>query len=188
MRVGVLAMQGAFREHIKSLNALGVEGVEIRYKDQLKEISGLIIPGGESTTISKLMIEYELFEPVSRLGREGMPIFGTCAGMVMLAKDIVNSQQPRLGLMDIKVKRNAFGRQVDSFEARLDIPAIGADPFNAVFIRAPYLEGVGPGVEVLASFGDKAVMARQNNLLVAAFHPELTDDIRIHKYFLSMID
>lgn len=187
MQIGVLAMQGAFREHIKALAALGVEGVEIRRKSQLEDISGLIIPGGESTTIGKLMLEFELLEDIRRLGEEGMPIFGTCAGMVLLAKDIIGSDQPRLGLMNTSVKRNAFGRQVDSFEVDLDIPVLGSGPFHAVFIRAPYLESVEPPAEALATFMDKIVMARQGNLLATAFHPELTADLRLHRYFLDMI-
>lgn len=187
MKIGVLAMQGAFREHIKSLAALGVQGVEIRHDKQLADIAGLIIPGGESTTIGKLMVEFNLLEPVRHLAGEGLPVFGTCAGMVLLAKDIIGSDQPRLGLMHASVQRNAFGRQVDSFEVDLDIPFLGKEPFHAVFIRAPYLEKVEPPVESLATFMGKTVMARQGNLLATAFHPELTNDLRVHRYFLEMI-
>jgi 5'-phosphate synthase pdxT subunit len=185
MKVGVLALQGAFREHEKMLAACGVEPVQIRKPQQLDQISALVIPGGESTTIGKLMNEFKLFEPVVRLGREGLPVFGTCAGLILLARDIAGSAQPRIGLMDICAERNAFGRQVDSFEASLDIPAIGAQPFRAVFIRAPYIRAAGSGVEVLARFQEKIIFARQNRLLAAAFHPELTGDIRIHQYFLE---
>jgi 5'-phosphate synthase pdxT subunit len=187
MKIGVLAMQGAFREHIASLAALGVEGVEIRRERQLEGIDGLIIPGGESTTIGKLMVDFNLLEPIRELAAAGMPLFGTCAGMVLLARDIIGSDQPRLGLMHVSVQRNAFGRQVDSFEVDLEIPVLGEEPFHAVFIRAPYLERVEPPAESLATFMGKTVMARQGNLLATAFHPELTNDLRIHRYFLEMI-
>ncbi len=185
MKVGVLALQGAFREHENILAACGVEAEQIRKPQQLDRISSLIIPGGESTTIGKLLNEFELFEPVVKMGREGLPIFGTCAGLIMLAREIEGSDQLRLGLMDIRVERNAFGRQVDSFETSLDIKAIGEQPFRAVFIRAPYIIEAGSGVEVLASFREKIVFARQGKFLAAAFHPELTGDPRIHKYFLE---
>lgn len=185
MKVGVLALQGAFREHEKILDACGVEAAQIRKPQQLDAISALIIPGGESTTIGKLLNEFGLFDPIIKLGREGLPIFGTCAGLIMLAREIAGSDQPRLGLMDICVERNAFGRQVDSFEAGLDIPAIGGQPFRAVFIRAPYIIKAGSGVEILASFHEKIVFARQGRFLAAAFHPELTGDLRIHEYFLE---
>ncbi|MDN5325318.1 MAG: pyridoxal 5-phosphate synthase pdxT subunit [Moorella sp. (in: firmicutes)] len=187
MRIGVLAMQGAFREHIQSLEALGVQGVEIRHANQLEGIAGLIIPGGESTTIGKLMVEFNLLEPVRHLAEGGLPVFGTCAGMVLLAREITGSDQPRLGLMNARVQRNAFGRQVDSFEVDLEIPALGAEPFHAVFIRAPYIEEIEPPAEALATFKDKIVMARQGNILATAFHPELTEDLRVHRYFLEMI-
>lgn len=185
MKVGVLALQGAFREHQKTLEYCGVDSVQIRKPEQLDDIKALIIPGGESTTMGKLLNEFNLFESIVKLGQEGMPIFGTCAGMIMLARDIAGSTQPRLGLMDISVERNASGRQADSFEADLDIPAVGERPFRAVFIRAPYILGVGSGVEALARFEDKIVMARQGRLLAAAFHPELTRDNRVHQYFLD---
>lgn len=185
MKVGVLALQGAFREHQDMLARLNVESTQVRKPEQLEGISALIIPGGESTTIGKLLCDFNLFEPISKLGKEGLPIFGTCAGLIVLAKDIAGSNQPRLGLMDITVERNAFGRQVDSFEADLTVPAIGEHPFRAVFIRAPYILSVGSSVEVLASFKDKIVFARQGRLLAAAFHPELTKDKRIHRYFLD---
>ncbi|RYD02344.1 hypothetical protein N752_25670 [Desulforamulus aquiferis] len=137
--------------------------------------------------MGKLMNQFNLFEPIINLGKKGVPIFGTCAGMIMLAKDIIGSDQPRLSLMDIEVERNAFGRQVDSFETDLFIPGIDKEPIRAVFIRAPYIESTGESVQVLASYRDKIVMARQDNFLAAAFHPELTNDLRIHRYFLSMI-
>lgn len=147
----------------------------------------MIIPGGESTTIGRLLVEFELLDPICNLAREGMPILGTCAGMVLLAENIIGSDQPRLGLMRVSVLRNAFGRQVDSFEARLDIPVLGPEPFPGVFIRAPYLEEVQPPAEALATFMGKVVMARQGRLLSAAFHPELTSDLRVHRYFLETV-
>ncbi|MEW6424692.1 MAG: pyridoxal 5'-phosphate synthase glutaminase subunit PdxT [Bacillota bacterium] len=187
MLIGVLAMQGAFREHQQALAGCGAESVQIRRPEQLAEIDGLIIPGGESTTIGKLMIDYGLFEPVKSLGERGMPIFGTCAGMILLAREIEGSEQPRLGLMDMKVRRNAYGRQVDSFEEDLEIPALGKELFRAVFIRAPYILEVAAGVEVLARHAGKIVCAREGPFLAAAFHPELTADGRLHKYFLEMV-
>jgi 5'-phosphate synthase pdxT subunit len=185
MRIGVLALQGAFREHQQALTKMGVESVQIKKPEHLEGIDALIIPGGESTTMGKLLDGCRLFDPLRRLGEEGLPILGTCAGLIMLAKDITGSSQPRLGLMDISVERNAFGRQADSFESNLDIPALGEEPFPAVFIRAPCITAVRPGVKVLAQFGVKIVFARQGRLLAAAFHPELTDDLRVHRYFLE---
>ncbi|MFZ5634239.1 MAG: pyridoxal 5'-phosphate synthase glutaminase subunit PdxT [Bacillota bacterium] len=188
MLIGVLALQGAFREHEKMLQACGenIKTRQIRLPDQLEDVDGLVIPGGESTTMGKLMAEYGLLEPVRELARKGVPVFGTCAGLIMLAKDIAGSNQPRLGLMDMLVERNAFGRQVDSFETDLPVAGIGSGPFRAVFIRAPYIIKVGPGVEILARYGEKIVCARQGNLLAAAFHPELTGDKRMHQYFLKI--
>lgn len=179
-------MQGAFREHCRVLREAGAEPVEVRKPEHLEGLSGLIVPGGESTAIGKLLGDFGLMDPIRELGRQGMPIFGTCAGMILLAKDIVDSEQPRLGLMDISAKRNAYGRQVDSFEIDLDVPEIGPDPIRAVFIRAPYVERAGEAVQVLAKYQDKIILARQGNLLAAAFHPELTDDIRLHRYFLQL--
>jgi len=187
MKIGVLALQGAFREHVQKLRALGAEAVEVRLPRELEGLDGLIIPGGESTTIGKLMAAYELYEPIQRLAAHGRPVWGTCAGMIMLAKDIDGSDQPRLGLMDIGVDRNAFGRQVDSFEADLAIDGLGPRPFHAVFIRAPVLTRAGDGVRVLARLADgRVVAAEQGNLLATAFHPELTDDPRLHEYFLEL--
>ncbi len=186
MKIGVLALQGAFREHIEKLRALGVDAVEVRLPRELEGLDGLIIPGGESTTMGKLMAAYDLYEPIRRLAGQGKPVWGTCAGMIMLAKDIDASDQPRLGLMDIGVNRNAFGRQVDSFEADLPVEGLGGGPFHAVFIRAPLITRAGEGVHVLARLADGgAVAAEQGNLLVTAFHPELTDDPRFHEYFLG---
>lgn len=185
MRVGVLALQGAFREHQKMLDTLGANSIQVKKPGHLDSVAALIIPGGESTTIGKLLNEFGLFEPIKKIGREGMPVFGTCAGLILLAKEIIGSTQPRLGLMDTVVERNAFGRQVESFEAHLEIPVLGADPFRAVFIRAPYITAAGPAVEVLSSYGDKIVFARQGKFLAAAFHPELTPDPRVHRFFLE---
>lgn len=193
MRIGVLALQGAFIEHIHMLNHLGVKASEVRLPEQMAGLDGLIIPGGESTTIGKLATTYGLLEPIRQLGREGVPIWGTCAGMILLAKE-VGRNQPLLGLMDITVERNAFGRQVDSFEADLDVPALvefsGVNtPFHAIFIRAPSIRRVGPGVKVLARLENGTIVAaRQKNLLATAFHPELGSDLRFHRYFLGMVN
>lgn len=188
MKIGVLALQGAFREHCWMLERCGVIAAEIRKPEDLDDVSGLIIPGGESTTIGKLMVEWGLFEKIQSRVNEGMAVYGTCAGMIMLAKEIIDSDQPRLGLMDITVRRNAFGRQRESFEADMSVPEFGAEPLKAVFIRAPYIEKAGPTVKVMAVVQDKIVIARQDKMLVTAFHPELTQDDRIHKYFISMIN
>jgi pyridoxal 5'-phosphate synthase pdxT subunit len=194
MIIGVLALQGDFREHIQMLRSLGVETREVRTRKDLEGLDGLIIPGGESTTIGKIATEYGLIEPIRELIDEGKPVWGTCAGMIVLAKD-VGMRQPLIGAMDVRVKRNAFGRQVDSFEADLDVPALdnphngaGSKPFHAIFIRAPLMEAAGPGVEVLAKLDDGAIVAaRQGNLLVTSFHPELTGDTRFHRFFLEKL-
>lgn len=187
MVIGVLALQGAFREHRRMLERCGAKAAEIRKPEELDEIDGLIIPGGESTTIGKLMVEWGLMDKIKDRASQGMAIYGTCAGMILLCKHIAGSNQPRLGLLDAVVQRNAFGRQRESFEADLIVPEFGDDPVRAVFIRAPYIESVGTEVKVMAKVNDKIVIARQDNLLVTAFHPELTEDDRIHKYFISMI-
>lgn len=187
-RVGVLALQGAFREHRQVLEELGCDVVEVRKASDLDGIQGLIIPGGESTTIGKLLKVDEMGEKIKELGAKDMPIFGTCAGMILLSKTIVDSEQYRLGLMDTVVERNAFGRQVESFETDLRVPALGAAPLRAVFIRAPYLREVAPNVGILAEYNGKIVFVRQGNLLASAFHPELTPDHRVHQYFINMID
>jgi 5'-phosphate synthase pdxT subunit len=188
-KIGVLAMQGAFVEHIAALRRLKVEAVPIRLSGEFKGLNGLVIPGGESTTIGKLMRDYSLVDELKKLIAKGFPVMGTCAGMILLAKDVQGLNQHTLGAVDIKVRRNAFGRQVDSFEIALNIPVLGHAPFPAVFIRAPWIEKVGDGVEVLASLPDGTpVAARQGNLLVTAFHPELTSDLRFHHYFLSIVN
>ena len=186
MKIGVLALQGAVREHVNSLRSCGAETVEILYPEQLSQIQGLVIPGGESTTVGKLMVKYEMLEPLTKMGRDGFPIFGTCTGLILLAREIIGSSQPRLGLMDIDVERNAFGRQIASFEEDIPIPELGADPFHAVFIRAPYIAKAGAEVRILARLDEKILFVRQKNLLAAAFHPELTPDKRIHQYFIEM--
>jgi 5'-phosphate synthase pdxT subunit len=192
MKIGVLALQGAFIEHIKILRSLGVEAVEVRRSEQLEGLDALIIPGGESTTIGKLAVEYKLMEPLRQFAAE-KPVWGTCAGMILMAKNI-GGDQPLLNLMDIVVERNAFGRQVDSFEADLEVRALNNGQqvsFPAVFIRAPVLLEANEeaGVEIVARLEDgTAVAARQWDWLVTSFHPELTDDDRFHRYFLEMIE
>lgn len=185
MLIGVLALQGAFIEHQRMLAACGAQSRQVRKPEQLDGLDGLIIPGGESTTMGKLMNDFGLFGPVVTRAQEGMPVFGTCAGLILMAREIAGSEQPRLGLMDMMAERNAFGRQVESFETDLAMPVLGEEPFQAVFIRAPYILEVGPGVEVLARFEEKIVCARQGRFLAAAFHPELTGDTRLHRLFLA---
>jgi len=187
-KIGVLALQGDVREHLQAVERIGLTAVAVRRAAELNGLGGLIIPGGESTTIGKLIERFSLAEPIRDLAAWSLPIMGTCAGMILLAKEIVGSSQFRLGLMDISVRRNAFGRQVDSFEADLSVPALGADPVRAVFIRAPYVESADHGVDVMAEFDGKTVMARQGNLLALAFHPELTMDTRVHEYFAQMVE
>ncbi|MGD9118128.1 MAG: pyridoxal 5'-phosphate synthase glutaminase subunit PdxT [Dehalococcoidia bacterium] len=189
MRIGVLASQGAFVEHIAVLRQLKVEALPVRQARQLNGLDGLVIPGGESTTITKLMGSSHLTEEIKKLAKSGLPVFGTCAGMIVLSTPNSDRDVEPLGLMDIIVKRNAFGRQVDSFETELDIPVLGKKPFPAVFIRAPLIEKTNGAVEILAQLADGTIVAaRQGNLLVAAFHPELTDDLRFHRYFLDMVE
>ena len=194
-RIGVLALQGAFREHVDVLRSLGVDAVEVRLPQEFDNLQGLIIPGGESTTVGKLAVTYGLVEPIRVMAEAGKPVWGTCAGLVFLARTVEGLEQPLLGLMDLTVERNAFGRQVDSFEAEILAACLDAvsqkgeegRPFHAIFIRAPLITAVGQGVEVLARLdGRRIVAARQANLLVSAFHPELTTDTRFHRYFLTM--
>ena len=192
MKIGVLALQGDFSEHIAMLRRLKVDASEVRLPEQLKGLDGLIIPGGESTTIGKLAVAYNLMEPLKLFGQRHA-IWGTCAGAIFLSKD-VSRDQPLLGLMDIKVQRNAFGRQIDSFETDLDIPELKQvtgtkEDYHAVFIRAPIIESVGRDAKVLASVSDgRIVAAQQGHLLATSFHPELTNDTRFHEYFLSLAD
>lgn len=189
MRIGVLAMQGAFAEHITILQQLQVEAEPVRLPDQLAGLDALIIPGGESTAISKLMRDYNLTAEVKGLANKGLPVFGTCAGMILLADGVPDPRVQPLGLMDIRIKRNAFGRQRESFETDLLIPALGDKPFPAIFIRAPIIESTSDGVEVVARLEDGTIVAaRQGKLLACAFHPELTEDLRFHEYFLNIVD
>lgn len=196
-RIGVLALQGAFIEHVYVLRSLGVDAVEVRLPRELDDLDGLIIPGGESTTVGKLAVTYGLVEPIRVMADAGKPVWGTCAGLIFLARTVEGLEQPLLGLIDLTVERNAFGRQVDSFEAEVLAPCLDAVsqpdqkgcPFHAVFIRAPLITAVGEGVEVLARLdGGGIVAARQDHLLVTAFHPELTTDTRFHRYFLTMVE
>lgn len=189
LTIGILALQGDFAEHRQALERVGVATREVRLPADLDGLHGLVIPGGESTTISRLMLAYDLMEPVRALARSGRPIWGTCAGAILLAARVPDLDRPTLGLMDVGIRRNAFGRQVDSFEADLPVPALGEPPFHAVFIRAPVIQDVGPDVEVLARLDNGAVVAaRQDQLLATAFHPELTDDLRFHRYFVGMAE
>jgi 5'-phosphate synthase pdxT subunit len=187
MKIGILALQGAVREHRNLLHRLGVETVDVLNPGDLNGIDALILPGGESTTVGKLMVRYNLLNPVVEMGRKGLPVFGTCTGLILLSKHIYNSEQYRLGLMDTYVERNAFGRQLASFEADMHISVLGNIPFHTVFIRAPYIDRVEDSVKILLSYQGKILFAEQNNFLAAAFHPELTDDTRIHEYFLQRI-
>jgi 5'-phosphate synthase pdxT subunit len=191
MKIGVLALQGAFIEHISVIQQLGVEASPVRLPNELGSLDGLIIPGGESTTMLNLMQSFNFIQPLKELAQAGLPILGTCAGMVCLAKKVsnsINSNMETLAVMDMEVRRNAFGRQVDSFETELPVPALGDEPFAAIFIRAPIIERAGPQVEILAKLpNDIAVAARQGKLVVSAFHPELSHDLRFHRYFLKII-
>ncbi|MBA7636784.1 Pyridoxal 5'-phosphate synthase subunit PdxT [subsurface metagenome] len=188
MRIGVLASQGAFAEHIAMLHQLKVEALPVRLPEELESLDGLVIPGGESTSISKLMLDYNLMSEIRNPAKNGLPIFGTCAGMILLASEILDSDVEPLGVMNITVRRNAFGRQRDSFETELSIPVLGEKLFPGVFIRAPVIVRVNNEVEVLAELADgTSVAARQEKLLVSAFHPELTDDLRLHQYFLDIV-
>jgi len=188
-RVGVLALQGAFREHLRALDDVGLEGVEVRRAAELDGLDGLVIPGGESTTMSKLMESYGLEQPIRDLHDRGAPVFGTCAGMILVSRDAVDGLpgQRYLGLIDLDVRRNAFGRQVASFEAELAL-AGDPEPLTGVFIRAPWIESAGDGVQVLAEHGGHAVAAQQGSVLVTAFHPELTGDRRLHRRFAEMVE
>ncbi len=188
MKIGVLAVQGDFAEHLAKLRKLGVEGREVRLPENFQGIEGLIIPGGESTTLGRLMSIYNLREAVDQLARSGKAIWGTCAGMIMMAKEITEEDPVPLGLMDIGVHRNAFGRQIDSFEQDLDVPCFGGQPFHSVFIRAPAIFRLGEGVEVLSALpSGEPVAVEQGNLMATSFHPELTGDPRFHRHFLDLI-
>lgn len=188
MQIGILAIQGDFAEHLALLRKLGVEGHEVRLPEQLEGMDGLIIPGGESTTLSRLMSLYQLREPIEEMARQGKTIWGTCAGMIMMAQEITENDPIPLKLMDIGVRRNAFGRQIDSFEQDLAVCGLDSQLYHAIFIRAPVIIRVGPGVKVMATVGENTPVAvRQGQLLATSFHPELTNDTRFHRYFLDLI-
>ena len=187
MRIGVLALQGAFREHLETLHAIGVEGVRVREPADLADVSGLILPGGESTTMRQLIERWGLHDPIMDMAERGAPIFGTCAGMIVLAAEIAGGEAPILPLLDVTVERNAFGRQLDSFEADLDVPVLGSTPVHGVFIRAPIIERTGPEVDVLARLDDGRIVAvRQRNIIATAFHPELAGETRFHRLVATM--
>lgn len=193
LNIGILALQGGVAEHARAVAGCGAAYREIKHIRQLSHIDALIIPGGESTTMRKLMVEYGLIEPIKRLAAQGLPIFGTCAGLILLAKEISGGEESAFGLMNIRARRNAFGRQIDSFEINLTVPTLGKEPFKAVFIRAPWIDSVGAEVKILACLDNngpdcgRIVLAEEGNILVSAFHPELTADRRIHQYFLSKV-
>ena len=187
VRIGVLAVQGAFAEHIAILKQLGIDAVPVRLPSDLEGLSGLIIPGGESTAMRKLIDTWDLRQPILEMARKGAPIFGTCAGMILLSNEITDGDSPVFPLLDISVKRNAFGRQLESFEAELSVPVLGDKPVHAVFIRAPIVERVGPDVGILAELDDGRVVAvRQGNVLATAFHPELAGETRFHRLVATM--
>ncbi|RAN74166.1 pyridoxal 5'-phosphate synthase glutaminase subunit PdxT [Bacillus sp. SRB_331] len=186
VKIGVLGLQGAVREHVKSVEASGTEAVVVKRIEQLEEIDGLILPGGESTTMRRLIDKYAFMEPLRTFAKSGKPMFGTCAGMILLAKTLIGYEEAHIGAMDITVERNAFGRQKDSFEAALSIKGVGED-FVGVFIRAPYVVNVADDVEVLSMHGERMVAVRQGPFLAASFHPELTDDHRVTAYFVEMV-
>jgi 5'-phosphate synthase pdxT subunit len=187
MKIGVLALQGAFREHLQTLAAIGVEGVPVRLPSDLDGISGLILPGGESTTMRKLIDRWDLRQPMLDLAHRGSPVFGTCAGMIVLAREIAGGEEPILPLLDVTVERNAFGRQLDSFEGELNVPVLGDQPVHGVFIRAPVVERTGPDVDVLARLDDGRVVAvRERNVIATAFHPELAGETRFHRLLATM--
>jgi pyridoxal 5'-phosphate synthase pdxT subunit len=187
MKIGVLALHGAVIEHIEMLRRIGVEPVAVRLPADLEGVSGLILPGGESTTMRKLTARWNLREPIMALARSGAPILGTCAGMIVVAKEIAGGDDPVFPLLDVTVERNAFGRQLDSFETELSMPIVGDRPVHAIFIRAPIIERVGPGVEVLARLPDQRVVAvRERNVIAISFHPELAGETRIHRLIATM--
>jgi 5'-phosphate synthase pdxT subunit len=187
MKIGVLALQGAFREHLDTLAAIGVEGVPVRLPADLEGVAGLIIPGGESTTMRHLIERWGLRGPILRLAESGAPLFGTCAGMIVLSREIEGDEEPVLPLLDVTVERNAFGRQLDSFETELSVPVLGDTPVHAVFIRAPIIERTGPDVDILAKLDDGRIVAvRERNIIATAFHPELAGETRFHRLVATM--
>ncbi|ADP34651.1 pyridoxal 5'-phosphate synthase glutaminase subunit PdxT [Bacillus atrophaeus] len=187
LTIGVLGLQGAVREHIRSIEACGAAGLVVKRPEQLNEVDGLILPGGESTTMRRLIDTYHFMDPLREFAAQGKPLFGTCAGLIILAKEIQGSDNAHLGVLNVKVERNSFGRQVDSFEADLTIEGL-AEPFTGVFIRAPHILEAGEDVEVLSEHGGRIVAAKQDNLLGCSFHPELTDDHRVTELFVQMVE
>ncbi len=185
--IGVLSMQGDIREHMNMLHSCGVEGIRVKTKEALEKVNGLIIPGGESTTITRLLDSAGLRSPLIHRANDGMPIWGTCAGMIVVSKSKINDEVYGLGLIDIEVKRNAFGRQVDSFEVDIPLDLIGAPPYRCIFIRAPVITRTGKNVRILGKYNGFAIMAKEDNILVSSFHPELTNDKRVHRYFIDMV-
>jgi len=186
LTIGVLGLQGAVREHIQSIEACGAEGKIIKRVGELESVAGLIIPGGESTTMRRLMDTYQFIDPIKAFAAQGKPIFGTCAGLIMLAKHIENREDAHLGLLNVSVARNSFGRQVDSFEADLEVKGLDA-PFTGVFIRAPHIISADDSVEIMCEYDGRIVMAKENNILGCSFHPELTDDHRLTQLFVDMV-
>ena len=187
MKIGVLALQGAFREHLRTLAAIGVEGVPVRLPHDLDDVAGLILPGGESTTMRQLIERWGLRQPILDLASSGAPLFGTCAGMIVLAREIAGGEPPILPLLDVTVERNAFGRQLDSFETDLAVPVLGDQPVHGVFIRAPIIERTGPDVDILARLDDGRIVAvRERNIVATAFHPELAGETRFHRLVAAM--
>lgn len=186
VKVGVLGLQGAVREHVRSIEACGAEAVIIKRKEQLAEVDGLILPGGESTTMRRLIDKYDFMNSLKEFAQSGKPMFGTCAGLILLANNLIGYDEPHIGVMDVKVERNSFGRQRESFEVELDIAGVAED-FQAVFIRAPHIIQVGENVEVLAKHNERIVAARDGQILGCSFHPELTDDHRLTAFFVHMV-
>ncbi|ACB08819.1 MULTISPECIES: pyridoxal 5'-phosphate synthase glutaminase subunit PdxT [unclassified Thermotoga] len=187
MKIGVLGVQGDVREHVEALHKLGVETLIVKLPEQLDMVDGLILPGGESTTMIRILKEMDMDEKLVERINNGLPVFATCAGVILLAKRIENYSQEKLGVLDITVERNAYGRQVESFETFVEIPAVGKDPFRAIFIRAPRIVETGKNVEILATYDYDPVLVKEGNILACTFHPELTDDLRLHRYFLEMV-
>lgn len=187
MRVGVLALQGDVAEHMRMLEACGTRAVEVRTPEELRAVEGLILPGGESTTIWRLLDRYRLVEPLRELVGQGLPLFATCAGMIVAARSVIGGHPPGLGLLDITVERNAYGRQRESFETELGVPGVATTPLKVAFIRAPVIVKVGAGVRVLAAYSGRPVLVRQEQILAASFHPEIRGDDRLHRYFVESL-
>lgn len=186
LKIGVLALQGAVREHTRAIESVGVKAIAVKHKDELEHLDGLVLPGGESTTMRKLIDRYDMMPALRLFATSGKPMFGTCAGLILLANKLVDYKEPHIGAMDVEVERNSFGRQVDSFEVPLNLRGIGID-FPAVFIRAPHIVNIGEGVQILGKHEGRIVLARDGQFLGCSFHPELTEDTRIIEYFVNMV-